>query len=278
MLITDRLGTQHIQFERTKAALEKDGLFDSAKKRPLPAHPVRIAVVTSPDGAALQDIITVSYRRWPSLELWVVGAKVQGVEAERELVRAFAIVNRLPGMDLCLVARGGGSREDLAAFNSEAVCRALARVAVPTISAVGHETDISLTDLVADARAATPSAAVELAVPDRGEWIDRLNGLARRLAGSLDQGARLTVERLERTGDRLQAAMTRAVDRRRQEVDQLGVQLDALSPLRVLERGFALPRDRDGHILRGVEEFPSGLAFRLRVVNGEIAARVEEKS
>jgi len=149
-------------------------------------------------------------------------------------------------------------------------------VKVPTISAVGHETDVSFTDFVADCRAPTPSAAVELAVPDSAELIDRVNHLAVRLANALGQGTRLAVERLERSGDRLHAAVTNLLERRQRQVDQLGAQLDALSPLKVLERGFALPRAEDGRVLRRAAEFTPALSFRLRVIDGEIPARVEE--
>jgi len=233
-------------------------------------------VVTSLDGAALRDIITVARKRWRSLEIRVIGAKVQGAEAELEMVRALKLVNRLKGVSLCIVARGGGGKEDLAVFNSEKVCRALAQVKVPTISAVGHETDVSFTDFVADCRAPTPSAAIELAVPDSAELIDRVNHLAVRLANAVGQGTRLAAERLERSGDRLHAAVTNLLERRQRHVDRLGAQLDALSPLKVLERGFALPRAEDGRILRRAAEFTPALSFQLRVIDGEVPARVEE--
>jgi len=218
----------------------------------------------------------VARKRWRSLEIRVIGAKVQGAEAELEMVRALKLVNRLEGVSLCIVARGGGGKEDLAVFNSEKVCRALAQVKVPTISAVGHETDVSFTDFVADCRAPTPSAAIEMAVPDSAELIDRVNHLAVRLANAVGQGTRLAAERLERSGDRLHTAVTNLLERRQRQVDRLGAQLDALSPLKVLERGFALPRAEDGRVLRRATEFTPGLSFRLRVIDGEVPARVEE--
>lgn len=276
MLVTDRQGLEHLELQKIKAALEKDGLFDQSRKRPLPQWPACIAVITSLDGAALRDIITVARKRWRSLEIRVIGAKVQGAEAESEMVRALKVVNRLEGISLCIVARGGGGKEDLAIFNSEKVCRALAQVKVPTISAVGHETDISLTDFVADVRAATPSAAVEMAVGDTAELVDRVNHLAVRLANAVGQGTRIAAERLERSGDRLHAAITNILERRQRQVDHLGAQLDALSPLKVLERGFALPRGEDGRVLRRTAEFTPSLSFRLRVVDGEVPARVEK--
>lgn len=278
LLITDQLGQQQLELERIRRALEKDGLFDPARKRPLPALPERIAVVTSLDGAALRDIITVSRRRWPAVQLLIVGTKVQGMEAEAELVRALGIVNRLEGVDLCVVGRGGGSREDLAVFNTEAVCRALAAVSVPTVSAVGHETDVSLADLVADVRAATPSAAMELAVPDRADLARQVAALGFRLGSALGRGTRLAGERLARSGDRLEAALTRRLERPRRDLERLAAQLDALSPLRVLERGYGVARDDTGRVLRRRAEFTAGLPFRLRIMDGEVPARVEPNS
>src|SRR5215210_2702778 len=171
---TAAVGRQQQELERVKLLLQKDGLFDLARKRPLPEHASTIAVVTSRAGAAVRDIITVSRKRWPCARLLVLDARVQGEGAISELVRALRLVNRLQ-VDLCILARGGGDKEDLSAFNAEAVCRALAAVLVPTISAVGHEIDISLTDLVADVRAATPSAAAELALTDRREVLRQLD-------------------------------------------------------------------------------------------------------
>lgn len=275
LLPTAGIGLAQQLFERTRAALERDGLLDPARKRPLPPHPGVIALVTSPDGAALHDMITVARRRWPATRLLVVGTKVQGAEAEADLVRALDIVNRLPDVALCIVGRGGGSREDLAVFNSEAVCRALAGVRVPTISAVGHETDVSLTDLVADVRAATPSAAMELALPDRAALRRQAEGLARRLAGGLTRRTRLLGERLARTGDRLQVAMSRHLDRPRGRLERLAAQLDALSPLRVLQRGYAVARTPDGLVVRSAAQLPPGAPFTLRVGDGSVAARAE---
>lgn len=276
LLVTDQVGQAQLALERIRQALEKDGLFEAARKRPLPALPRRIAVVTSLDGAALRDIITVTRKRWPSMELVVLGTKVQGAEAEAEVVRALGLVDRVPGVDLCILARGGGAREDLAVFNTEAVCRALAKVGVPTISAIGHETDTSFTDLVADARAATPSAAAELAVPDRSEYARHTAALATRLAQALGRSTRLAGERLARSGDRLEVALTRRLERPRRDLERLGAQLDALSPLRVLERGYSVAQDAEGRVLRRVAQFAAGRPFSLRVSDGRVAARVEE--
>jgi exodeoxyribonuclease VII large subunit len=278
LLITDRVGQQQLELERIREALQRDGLFDPARKRPLPPLPDRIAVVTSLDGAVLHDLRTVARRRWPAVELLLLDARVQGAEAEAALVRALRLVNRLERIDCCILARGGGAREDLAVFNSESVCRALAAVQVPTISAVGHETDITFTDLIADVRAATPSAAMELALPDRAELARHVAGLGLRLGNALGRGTRLARERLARTADRLQAVLEQRLERRRRDLERLGAELHALSPLRVLERGYSVARGADGRVLRAVADFPAGREFSLRVSDGEVPARVERNA
>lgn len=275
---TSTVGAQQQELERVKALLQRDGLFDAARKRPMPVFAGCIAVVTSLDGAALRDVAIVIGRRWPCARLLVVGARVQGDGAEAELVRALGIVNRLDGVELCIVGRGGGAREDLAVFNSEAVCRALAAVRVPTISAVGHETDVSLTDFVADLRAATPSAAAEAAVPDLQDVARRIDGLAGRLATGLSLRTSLAGERLERTADRLSAAMLQGIERREHRLERVSAQLDALSPLRVLGRGYAVPSSDSGRVLKHRAEFRRGESFNLRVVDGTVRARVEDSA
>lgn len=275
MIPTAAIGAAQRELERVKEVLHRDGLFDHARKRPIPALACSIAVVTSTAGAALQDVITVVGKRWPCCRLVVVNARVQGDGAVHALVRALRLVNRIPDIEICIVGRGGGGREDLAAFNSEAVCRALAEVRVPTISAVGHETDISLTDLVADLRAPTPSAAAEMAVADRREVARQLDDLAARLAGGLGSRTRLAGERLARTADRLHGSIEVVLQRERHRSDRLAAQLDALSPLRILDRGYAVPVGPDGHVLKRRADFAPGAPFRLRVADGDVAARVE---
>jgi exodeoxyribonuclease VII large subunit len=275
MLPTSALGRQQQELERVRAILHQDGLFDPARKRTLPLYASTIALVTSRDGAAIHDVVTVTRKRWPCARLLVVGARVQGEGAVDELVRALRLVNRLDRVDLCIVGRGGGGREDLAAFNSEAVCRALAAVRVPTISAVGHEVDVSLTDLVADVRAATPSAAAELAVPDRRDITRLVDDLSVRLASGLTSRTRLASERLGRTADRLQAGVQAALRRRSTQTERLAAQLDALSPLRVLGRGYAVPISEEGKVLKQQADFAADLRFRLRVADGTVRARVE---
>jgi exodeoxyribonuclease VII large subunit len=275
ILPTSAVGIKQQELERVKALLQQDGLFDPARKRRLPSYASTIALVTSRDGAAVQDVVTVTRKRWPCARLLVLSAKVQGEGAVEDLVRALRLVNRLPSVDLCIVGRGGGAREDLAAFNSEAVCRALAAVRVPTISAVGHEIDISLTDLVADVRAATPSAAAELAVADRRDVLRLIDDLSVRLASGLTGRTRLVAERLARTADRLHSRAEAALDLRRNQVERLAAQLEALSPLKVLGRGYAVPIAPDGRVLKHQAEFVRDGRFQLRVVDGTVDARVE---
>lgn len=270
LLPTDAAGLWQIRLERARVALERDGLLDPARKRPLPRYPSRIGVVTSPDGAALGDVVSVVRRRWPVARLLVVPARVQGEGAEADLLRALALVNRVPGLDVVIVGRGGGSREDLWAFNSERVARAVAAVRVPTVSAVGHETDVSLTDLVADLRAPTPSAAAEAVAPDRLAVEGVVDGLARRLAHGLRRRIDLGRERLGRTTDRLESVLGAHLARRGSRLAHLASQLDALSPLRILQRGYAVARDDGGVVLKQVRQFQPGLGFRLTVSDGDV--------
>ncbi len=314
------IGAAAQQVERTKQALLKDGLLDPARKRPLPRFPLRIAVITSIAGAAVHDIITVATRRWPGVELFVVNSAVQGEAAPAELVAALGTVARLDAIDCCIIGRGGGAREDLAAFNDEAVCRAIAACPVPVISAVGHEVDVTLADLVADLRAATPSQAAEFALPDRREVQGRLDALGASLAAqglghvtaaqqrlertrdrmgsalldqlrsverrllqvqgrlplALERHARIPRERLARLQARLAPAMERRVARDRARLGRVAGQLDALSPLAVLGRGYAMARDAGGRVLRTQADFPPGTRFTLTVADGPVAARVED--
>lgn len=275
LLPTAGIGLQRLARERTREALERDGLLDPARKRPLPDFPHTVAVVTSREGAALHDLVTVARSRWPSVRIWLVPARVQGDGAPADLVRALRLVSRLEAVDLCIVGRGGGGKDDLLAFDDEKVCRALAAVRVPTISAVGHETDLALTDLVADRRAPTPSAAMEMALPDRVEVLHRVEALAGRLAHGLRRRSSLLAERLERSADRMQAAIGRRLAAPRARLDTLGGQLDALSPLRVLGRGYSIARLADGRLARVVADLPGGTPFSLRVSDGDVAARAE---
>jgi len=276
LLSTEAGGLWQLAFERAKAALAKDGLLDPARKRPLPRYPLRIAVVTSPDGAALRDIIAVAGRRWPVAELLVVPTRVQGDGAEDEICAALGLVCRLEGIELVIIGRGGGSREDLWTFNHERVARAVAALPMPVVSAVGHETDVTLCDLVADLRAPTPSAAAESATPDRGEVLVELDHLGTRLARALVGRSGRMTERLTRGFDRLTGALERRLERHSHELAALAGRLDALSPLKILDRGYAVARDSQGRVLKRVAQFTNGLAFRLRVTDGEVKARAGE--
>lgn len=274
LLSTEQGGLWKLAFEKAKAALIKDGLLDPARKRHMPKFPRRIAVVTSPDGAVLRDIQAVVGRRWPVAELIVVPAQVQGAKAEASVCSALNRIRRLP-VDVLIVGRGGGSIEDLWAFNSERVARAVAAMPMPVISAVGHETDVTLCDLVADLRAPTPSAAAEAATPDRIEVLAHCAVLGQRLGRALRIAARHVVERVNRTGDRLNRCMDHRLDRSRALLTAHSARLDALSPLRVLGRGYAVARDENGRVLKRVAQLPAGKEFRLRVTDGEVDASVQ---
>ena len=320
VLATATVGNAAQQVERTRKLLAADGLLDPARKRPLPEFPARIAVITSIAGAAVRDVITVAKRRWPGIELLVINAAVQGEQAPGEIVAALGVVPRLDAVDLCILGRGGGAREDLVAFNDEAVCRAIAACPVPVISAVGHEVDVTLADLVADLRAATPSQAAEFALPERSEVVRRVDALsdalpialqaiiARRvdrlvrtrermghallghlraserrvqkiesaLPAALERHARRPRERLAALGGRLEPAMRRRLAQLASTLDRQTAALDALSPLAVLQRGYAMARDGDGRVLRWVADFAGGRHFTLRVSDGDVAARTEE--
>lgn len=262
--------------EQTRARLERDGLLDPARKRPLPAFPKRIAVITSPDGAAVHDIITVARARDAAVEIVVVPAAVQGEPAPQSLVDAITRVSRWADADLVIIGRGGGSREDLWAFNDERVARALAACPIPTISAVGHETDVSITDLVADVRAATPSAAAELAVPSRRETAARVDALARRLGTAARRREERAAFAVRQLRERLRLSTKRLVERRAAALTGLAGRLDALSPLATLARGYAVARDTTGATLSRRAQLPPGAAFELWLQDGIVGATAHD--
>ncbi len=258
------------------ARLQRDGLLAPERKRSLARYPRRVAIVTSPDGAALRDIIAVVRRRCASVELVVVPAKVQGEGAAEELVAAIARASRWQECDALIVGRGGGARDDLWAFNDERVARALAACPIPTISAVGHEVDVTLCDLVADLRAATPSAAAEAAVPVLDDMRDAVTATTVALRAALQRSLNNARSRLARTVRDVGRTAQRAIERRRAQVQTLAARLDALSPLSTLARGYSIARDADGHTLSSVDEFPIGDGFTLLVRDGEVTARAEK--
>lgn len=258
--------------ELTRLRLEKDGLLDAGRKRALPSFPRRIAVITSPDGAAMHDIITVARARSAEVEIVIVPAKVQGEGAPESLIAALGQVARWHDADLLIIGRGGGAREDLWAFNDEGVARALAACPIPTISAIGHEVDITICDLVADVRAATPSAAAELAVPSRRETIARVDTLAKRLAAAGKRREDRAVASLGQVQKRLSLAGVRVIERRRARLESLAGRLDALSPLATLARGFAVARTPSGATLSGYGQFEPGMLFDLWLRDGILRA------
>jgi len=286
-------GLWRLAFEKLRKKLEGEGLLDPARRRRLPRFPKTIGVVTSTSGAALRDILSVLRRRAPWVRVVVAGARVQGEGASRDVARALHALAASGLCDVIIVGRGGGSLEDLWAFNEEPVARAIAGSPVPVVSAVGHEVDVTISDLVADVRAPTPSAAAESVAPDRAAVLAQLRGvparLTRGLRGTMERRAarlaeslgRLTrgVERIlgplrqavDGAAQRLERGMSRAIERRGARVAALAGRLAALSPLAILERGYSVARTPGGRVLRQVEDFAPGATFHLRVVDGTVA-------
>ena len=305
----DGEGLWQKRFDETKSRLEKDGLLDAARKRALPRFPRTVAVITSSEAAALRDVIAVIGRRNPGVHVVVIPAAVQGDAAPESLLAALDRLARwvggtaewqgtvIPAPEVLIIGRGGGSREDLWAFNHEGVARAIAACPIPTISAVGHETDVTIADLVADLRAATPSVAAEHAVPvlaDVRELVTQLAGMmadglqdrvevARRgldrRADALTRRAQLVVERrrvrIDRVAARLAPQGPRAVERRRARVETLGAMLEARSPLAVFARGFAVARGANGATLSQREAFIPGTPFDLLLRDGRVRATTD---
>ncbi len=268
-------GLWRLAFERLKKKLAAEGLLEDARKRPTPRVPGRVAVVTSRSGAALRDVVSVIRRRAPWTDILVADCRVQGEEAAPEIVAALERLGRRDDVDVAIVTRGGGSVEDLWAFNEEPVARAVANSPIPVISAVGHEVDVTIADLVADVRAPTPSAAAEVAVPAQEALRAEVAGLATSLAEGLRSRVRRSRDRAGRYAERLVSAVRRRLERARGRTERLGARLDALSPLATLRRGYAVPTDAEGRVLRRRESFEGVEQFRLRVVDGRIESRVE---
>lgn len=262
--------------EQTRLRLEKDGLLEPSRKRLLPAFPRRVAVITSIDGAAMHDIITVARSRSADVEIVIVAAKVQGEGAPESLVAAIERVSRWNDADVLIIGRGGGAREDLWAFNDERVARALAACPMPTVSAVGHEVDITICDLVADVRAATPSAAAELTVPSRRDVIARVESLGKRLAAAAQRREDRAIASLSQVRKRLGLAAGRIVERRRARIESVAGRLHALSPLSTLGRGFAVARSLDGATLSERRQFSPETPFDLWLRDGIVRATALE--
>ncbi len=292
------IGSLQLAFEQCKARLAAEGLFDPGRKRSLPPFPRRIGVVTSASGAAIHDLLNVLRRRYAGVRVLLRPVRVQGEGAAGEIAEAIADLNRYGGIDVLIVGRGGGSMEDLWAFNEEIVARAIHASAIPVISAVGHEVDFTIADFVADLRAPTPSAAAELVVKSRLELENHLDHLTQRLGHRLRGCLRLLAERVNNLDRRLlsprqklidwqrrQEELTRrlqlAMEHRRQQAGghlaTLAGRLDALSPLRTLERGYAIAfAEKSGRAVRDAAEIAVGDHLRLRFSRGGARALVAE--
>ncbi len=271
-------GAWRLAFEQTRQRLEADGLLAPARKRDLPPFPRRIAIVTSQDGAALHDIVTVIQRRCPIVELVLIPALVQGDEAPTSLRRALTRLTKWRGADLVIIGRGGGSRDDLGAFNDELLARAVAACPIPTISAVGHEVDTTICDLVADRRAPTPSAAAEMAVPDLADIQAHLVDCAQLLRRQVTRLASLGHERLVSLTQRLYGRAEQVVERRRLHVESYAGRLHALSPLATLGRGYAAVFAQNGASITDANAVTLGEEVRVRMRDGSFGARVESKT
>lgn len=262
--------------ELTRARLAADGLLDPERKRAIPRFPKRIAVITSRDGAALHDIHAVAQRRCPSVEIVLVPATVQGESAPESLCYALDQVARWGAADVVIIGRGGGAREDLRAFNDERVARAVAACPIPTISAVGHEIDVSVCDLVADLRAPTPSAAAEAAVPVLAELRERVRAAATTFTELAEERVARARQSAERVAARLSDAAVRRLDPPRVALHATGARLHALSPLATLERGYTIARDTNGRTIRSVTSLREGAAVEIVFRDGTAGTRVHE--
>lgn len=301
-LLPHGLGPLELAFRQLHERLEKEGLFAAERKRPLPRFPNRIALVTSPQGAAVRDMLQVITRRWPAAQIVIVPVPVQGDGAAEKIATGIAMLPQISDVEVAIIGRGGGSLEDLWAFNEEVVARAIAASPVPIISAVGHEIDVSIADLVADRRALTPSEAGEIVVPDHTELLaglgqleDRLRsavrGRAALLRSQLDQIARRRAlsqpaerihhlaQRVDELDRRLSAAIRSQLETARSRWQTMGATLSALSPLRVLERGYSLTTHTEsGAVVRRAADVKPGDRLSTRVAEGSIISQVEESS
>lgn len=264
--------------EQTLARLRKEGLLDESRKRTIPHYPKRIAVVTSPDGAALRDIVAVLRKRNLGARIVVCPAKVQGDGAALEIAAALRRVSRWGKADVVIVGRGGGGKEDLWAFNDERVARAVVACPVPVISAVGHEVDMTVCDAVADLRAATPSAAAAAACASRDEVRKALLLASRELSATMAQLVADARRELAMVRGALIQSSQRAVTTSRAALSGVAARLNALSPLATLSRGYAVARDGVGRALTSARQFDPGLVFNLLLHDGEVRAQAKEKS
>ena len=299
-MMPDGVGELAFAFERLKERLHREGLFDPARKKPLPAYPRTIALVTSPAGAAVRDMIRILGARWPMAKVLVVPVRVQGEGAAQEIAQALDLVNACRMAEVIITGRGGGSMEDLWAFNEETVARAIARSEIPVISAVGHEPDVTIADFVADLRASTPSNGAERAVPHQGEVRDTLAHWDARLQRAMDQTLQRRREQLDRARSspflqsplrsiqekrllldyqqqRLVHGMERQVQASRERAGRLAAALEALSPFRVLGRGYSIAQKEDGTVLSSIEQVTAGEGLSLRLADGLVTCTATGK-
>lgn len=299
-VVPDGVGELAYAFEQLKNRLNKEGLFDAAHKQPLPNYPKTIALITSPSGAAVRDMIRILGVRWPMSKVIVVPVRVQGVDAPEEICQALDLVNALELADLIITGRGGGSMEDLWAFNEEEVIRAIFRSKIPVISAVGHEPDVTISDFVADYRASTPSNAAELAVPDQDELRQGLDHLQTRLDKAMDLVLQCHRDQLDRVQaspflqsplrviqekrlqlglqqQRLVRGMEQRLQADRHEVGRLAASLEALSPFKVLSRGYSMTKKEDDTVVSTIQQVTAGEILRVRVSDGTITCTATGK-
>ena len=298
-LMPEGTGDLQVAFEQLKAKLEAEGLFDRSHKKPLPPIPEKIAIITSSAGAAVHDMIRILGHRWPMTKILLLPVRVQGAEAPAEIAGAIRYANEFHVADLIITGRGGGSIEDLWAFNDERVARAIYASEIPVISAVGHEPDVTISDYVADRRASTPSNAAEIAVPDAREMVDvlenydircrqaiqkKINALAQKL-DSLAEKRVLTdptvsIENrrieLDHIREQLLAVQDRNLSAKRKDFIKLAASLDAMSPLRVLSRGYSLTEDELGNTVKRASQLREGERIKLRFAQGSADCRVEK--
>ena len=296
-LSVEGVGDLHVAFEQLKEKLFKEGLFAPEHKKPLPKYPKRIAIITSSAGAAVHDMLRILNARWPMSEVVLLPVRVQGAEAPPEIAGALRYANKWQVADLIITGRGGGSIEDLWAFNDERVARAIYASDIPVISAVGHEPDVTIADFVADARASTPSNAAEIAVPDQREIYRRLDALQTRMVQSEQKRVKALREQFEKTSrsralqdpmafiddkrmlldytqKNLAALAQHQMAQRTQQFTALAAKLDALSPLKVLGRGYAVARNEQGQILRAAQEAAAGEKIEVLLGQGSLNCTV----
>ncbi|WP_283607576.1 exodeoxyribonuclease VII large subunit [Faecalispora anaeroviscerum] len=270
----DGLGALNLAYEQLKTRLAAEGLFDVTRKKPLPVYPKAVGVVTSPTGAAVQDIKQILGRRFPLAEVILCPVLVQGAGAADQIAAAVERFNRLACADVLIVGRGGGSIEDLWAFNEEIVARAVAASRIPVISAVGHETDFTICDFAADLRAPTPSAAAELAVPDIRELMAWVSGSVPRMKKSL--GVEMHRMQIDRLVDRMSGKMKRDLETGRMRLAERSASLQAFSPLRVLARGYSVALDAEGKTVKSVAQVQQGDPLNLILQDGRLTCIIND--